>query len=187
MGKLVYMLNVSLDGFVEGPDHDLSWANVDEQLHTWFGDQERLFDAALYGRGLYETMAGSWPDIAADPSTTGFMRDYADAWMAQRRYVFSSTLASVEHNSTLVRGEPGDELTRIREQHAGDLNVGGATLAASFIRAGLVDEFRLLVHPVAIGSGTPYFPAMDEPLRLTLVDSHRFDQGVQLLAYRRAT
>lgn len=187
MGKLIYMLNVSLDGYVEGPNHDLSWSSVDEQLHTWFGDQEREFDAALYGRGLYETMAGSWPDIAADPSTTGYMRQFADAWMASRRYVFSSTLDSVEHNSTLVRGDVRHELARIRELHSGDLNVGGATLAASFIRAGLVDEYRLLVHPVAIGSGTPYFPALDQPLRLTLIESRQFDSGVQLLAYRPAT
>ena len=186
MGRLTYTLNVSLDGYVEGPNHDLDWANVDEELHTWFNQQARAVDASLYGRGMYELMAGFWPDVATDASAPAYVREFAEIWAGTPRYVFSSSLPSVDHNSTLVRGDPREELERIRERHPGDLDLGGPTLAASFIRAGLVDEFCLLVHPVVIGSGTPFFPALDTQLHLKLVDSHLFDSGVQLLAYRPA-
>ena len=104
-------------------------------------------------------------------------------WRAKPIFVFSSTLESVGPNSRLVRGDIGDELAAIRTEFDGDLNVGGATLAASFLRRGLVDEFRLVVHPVILGAGTPYLPPLDERLRLRLTDTHRFASGVTYLAY----
>jgi dihydrofolate reductase len=186
MGRLIYCLNVSLDGFVEDRQHDVSWGDVGEELHGWFNERARGIEASLYGRGMYELMAGAWPDIAADASAPAYMREFAETWMNTPRYVFSATLDSVAHNSTLVRGGVREELERIRERHAGDLEVGGPTLAASFIRAGLVDEYQLLVHPVVLGGGTPFFPALDEPLRLKLVDSQAIASRVQLLAYRPA-
>jgi dihydrofolate reductase len=184
MGRILYALNVSLDGFVETPEHSLEWTQVDEELHTWFNERFRQLDASLYGSRLYQLMAGAWPDIAADASAPGFMGAFGETWLRTPRYVFSSSLERVEHNSTLVRGGIREELARIRERHSGDLEVGGATLAASFIREGLVDEYQLVVHPVAIGNGTPFFPALDEPLHLRLVESHTFGSGVQMLAYR---
>jgi dihydrofolate reductase len=183
MGRLLYTLNVSLDGFVEGPNHDLSWTQVDDELHSWFNQHHRELDASLYGRGLYELMAGAWPDIAEDASASPVMREYGQIWLATPRYVFSSTLESVAHNSTLVRGDIREELARIRERHAGDLEVGGATLAHAFIRAGLVDQYRMVVHPVVVGRGTPYFPPLDQPLHLRLIDSKAFASGAQMLAY----
>jgi dihydrofolate reductase len=185
MGRLIYSLNVSLDGFVEGRDHDLSWADVGEELHTWFNRRMSGLDASLYGRGLYEVMA-VWPSIAADASAPAYMRDFGEIWLRTPRYVFSSSLESVAHNSTLVRGDVREELARIRERHSGDLEVGGPTLAASFIRAGLVDEYQLVVHPVVLGGGTPFFPPLDEPLRLQLVESRPLPAGVELLVYRPA-
>lgn len=184
MGRLIYALNVSADGYVETADHDLSWGTVDEELHTWFNDRMRELDASLYGRRLYELMAGAWPTVATDASAPAYMREFGKTWLSTPRYVFSSSLDHVEHNSTLVRGGVREELERIRSEHSGDLEVGGATLAASFIREGLVDEFQLIVHPVVIGGGTPFFPLLDQPLPLRLVDTKRFTSGVQMLAYR---
>lgn len=183
MGRLIYMLNVSLDGFVETPEHSLDWTVVDDELHTWFNDRTRELDASLYGRGLYELMSAHWPTAQADPQATDVEREFGRIWMAMPKIVFSSTLGSVDHNSRLVRGDVGEELERVRSEFSGDLDVGGATLAASFIRRGLVDEYHLLVHPVAIGAGTPYFPAIDEPLRLRLLEEHTFGSGVKLLRY----
>lgn len=181
------MLNVSLDGYVEAPDHSLAWATVDEELHYWFNDRTRELDASLYGRGLYETMAGYWPTGDSDPDATPAMREFAGIWMRMPKIVFSSTLRTVDWNSRLARGAIADELAQLRREFHGDLDVGGATLAASFIRAGLVDEFRLLVHPVAIGSGTPFFPKLDSPLSLELAETHRFASGVVYLRYLRGS
>jgi dihydrofolate reductase len=186
MGKLIYSLNVSLDGFVETPDHRLDWAIVDDELHGWFNDQARGLDASLYGRRMYELMAGYWPDAGSDPASTEPEREFAAIWLDTPKFVFSSTLESVAWNSRLVRGDVGDELARIRREFDGDLDIGGATLAASFIRRGLVDEYRLVVHPVAIGAGTPSFPALDAPIGLRQTAMHRFASGVVFLGYEAA-
>ena len=186
MGKLIYMLNVSLDGFVETPDHRLDWTMVDDELHQWFNDQTRALDASLYGRGLYELMADYWPTARSDPSATATEREFAQLWLDMPKIVFSSSLERVEWNSRLVRGDAGEELARLREEFDGDLDVGGATLAASFIRRGLVDEYRMVVHPVAIGSGTPFFPPLDSPVPLRLTETKVFHSGVTYLGYTRA-
>jgi dihydrofolate reductase len=186
MGKLIYLLNVSLDGFVETPDHSLDWAIVDDELHSWFNGQERAVDAMLYGRGLWETMSSHWPTAESDPSATETEKEYARLWAETPKIVFSSTLETVEGNARLVRGDVGDELAKARQEFGGDLGVGGATLASSFIRAGLVDEYRLVVHPVVIGQGTPFFPKVDHPLQLRPIDSKRFESGVLYLAYAAA-
>jgi dihydrofolate reductase len=186
MGKLIYMLNVSLDGYVETPDHSLDWAVVDDELHSWFNDQTRAMDASLYGRGLYELMAAYWPTAESDPSTTETEREFARLWNAMPKIVFSSTLESVEWNSRLVRGDVGEELARLRTEFDGDLDVGGATLASAFIRRGLVDEYRLVVHPVILGGGTPFWPKLDAPIRLRLTETRRFESGVLYLGYTAA-
>jgi dihydrofolate reductase len=183
VGRLIYTMNVSLDGFVESPDHSLEWASVDDELHTWFNDRTRELDASLYGRRLYELMAGYWPTAKDDPAATDTMRDYADIWLATPRIVFSSTLASVDWNSRLVRGDVGDELARRRTEFDGDLEVGGPTLASAFIERGLVDEYHLVVHPVVLGGGTPFFPRLERPIQLRLTETRTFSSGVVHLGY----
>jgi dihydrofolate reductase len=187
MGKLIYALNVSLDGYVETPERGLDWAVADDELHAWFNDRARELDASLYGRRLYELMAPHWGRTDADPSWTGTEREFGEIWRATPRFVFSATLESVRENTRLVRGhDVAVELARIRREYDGDLEIGGATLAASFIRRGLVDEYQLIVHPVVIGGGTPFFPPLATPIRLRQVASHRFASGVVYLGYEPA-
>jgi dihydrofolate reductase len=183
MGRLVYLMNVSLDGFVETLDHSLAWTTVDEELHRWFGDRIRAADALVYGRRLYEGMAGHWPTAASDPTATDYMLDYARAWNATPKIVFSSTLSEVIANSRLVRGDAVDELTRIRDEFSGDLEIGGPTLARAFVERGLIDRYDVVVHPVALGAGTPFFPKLDTPLRLRRVANHEFTNGAVHLGY----
>jgi dihydrofolate reductase len=186
MGKLIYCLNVSIDGFIETKDHKLDWTAVDDELYGWFNDRYRRIDASLYGRGLYEVMAPYWPTGDTNPDSTEAEREFARLWQATPRFVFSSTLSSVEHNSTLVRGDIGEELAKVRAEFDGDIEVGSATLAASFIRRGLVDEYQLVVHPVFLGSGMPFFPPLDSPLRLRLIETQVFASGVTYLGYAAA-
>ncbi len=183
MGRFVYLMNVSLDGFVETPDRSLDWASVDEEVHRWFGDRVREADVLVYGRRLYEGMAAYWPTAESDPAATDFMLDYARSWNATPKIVFSSTLAEVVSNCRLVRGDAVEELTRIRDEFSGDLDISGATLARAFIERGLIDRYDLVVHPVALGAGTPFFPKLDAPLRLRLVATHTFASGAMHLGY----
>jgi dihydrofolate reductase len=185
MGKLIYLMNVSLDGFVETPAHSLDWTTVDEEIHTWFNAQTRETAALLYGRRLYEVMAAYWPHAESDPMATDYMLEFARVWLRTPKIVFSSTLTGVDWNSRLVRADPLDELPRLRAEFDGSMSVGGPGLAAAFIRADLVDEYRQVVHPVILGAGTPFLPALERPLRLDLTEVRRFGSGPCYLGYRR--
>ena len=183
MGRLVYAMNVSLDGYAAAPDGSVDWTRVDEELHAWWNDQVRGSAAALYGRRIYETMSAYWPTAADDPAAPPVIRDFAALWNAQPKIVFSRTLASVAWNSRLAAGEPADELTRLKAEFDGDLEVSGPTLAAEFVRRGLVDEYGLVVHPVILGGGLPFFPGLERPAGLRLTETRTFGSGVVLLRY----
>ena len=177
MGKLIYLLNTSLDGFIETPDHSLDWATINDEVHSFFNEQLRPLDATLYGRRLYETMAAYWPTGEQDPAGTDVTREFARLWNPLPKIVFSSSLDRVDHNARLVQGDVGDRLTEIRREFEGDIGVAGPNLASQFVLRGLVDEYRVVIHPVVLGAGTPYWPELEAPLRLRLVDRHAFDSG----------
>jgi dihydrofolate reductase len=186
MGKLIYSLNVSLDGFIETPDHALEWATFDEELLGWFNEQTRMLEASLYGRRMYELLAAYWPTAADDPAATEETREFARIWNPIPKIVFSTSLDRVDHNARLVRGDVAEVLQTIRAEFQGDLDVSGADLAGQFVRRGLVDEFQLMIHPVVLGAGTPYWPRLDGPLRLRLTETRRFASGVVLATYAAA-
>ena len=186
MGKLIYLMNVSLDGFVARPDGSVDWTQVDDELHSWFNEHMRDVSASLYGRRLYEVMAAYWPTGDTNPDSTETMREFARFWQATPRVVFSTTLDSVDHNSRLARSDVAEELANVRREFDGDIEVGGPTLAAQFIRRGLVDEFGLVIHPVVLGTGKPLFPELDSPIPLRQTATKRFDSGVVYVGYERA-
>ena len=183
MGKLIYTLNTSLDGFVETADHSLDWSSGDDELLAWFAERARGLAASLYGRRLYEGMSAYWPTADTDPAATPASLEFRRQWLRIPKIVFSSTLTSVDWNSRLVRGDVADELRRLREEYDGDFEVAGATLAAEFVRRGLVDRFETVVHPVILGSGTPYLPPLEGRIRLRLTDSRTFASGVTYRGY----
>lgn len=183
MGKLIYTLNTSLDGFVETPDHGLDWSTSDDEMLAWFTDRARGLDASLYGRRVYETMCSYWPTADRDPNVTATGLGFQRQWLRIPKIVFSSTLSSVDWNSRLVQGDVEEELVRLREEFDGDFEVAGATLAAEFVRRGLVDRFEVVVHPVIIGSGTPYLPPLDKRIPLRLTDTRTFASGVAYRGY----
>ena len=182
MGRLIYCMNVSLDGFVETPDHSLDWTNVDDELHQWFNDRERTLDASLYGRRIYEVMS-YWFTGEQDPSATDVMREFGRIWNAVPKVVFSSSLERVGDNCRLVQGDVGQVFRDLRREFSGNMGVSGPNLAGQFVRRGLVDEYQLVVHPVVLGAGTPFWPQLDTPLRLRLTETRKFDSGVVFFSY----
>ena len=184
MRKVIYSMSVSLDGFVETPDKSLEWVIVDEELHNFFNNQAREMDAFMYGRRMYELMAASWPTADAQPSNPAFMVEYSRIWKDMPKIVFSRTLQKVEWNSRLVRGNIAEEVTGLKAQPGKDLDIGGPTIAATFIQLGLIDEYQLFVNPVVLGGGTPYFPAVHNPMKLQLIETRKFRSGVVYLRYQ---
>jgi dihydrofolate reductase len=185
MGRVIYSMSVSLDGFVETPDHSLDWILIDEELHRLFNQEAREVGAFLYGRRMYELMAGYWPAAPEDPAASPAMLEFAAIWAPMPKVVFSRTLERVEFGSRLVAGDAVEAVTRLRAEPGADMGVGGPTLAATLIRADLIDEFRLAVQPVILGAGTPYFPPADEPMNLKLLETQTLASGVIRLRYAR--
>jgi dihydrofolate reductase len=184
MRKLIYSMTVSLDGYIAGPDGDIGWSAPDEELHRFHNDQVRELGAHLLGRRLYEEMT-YWETADQNPASTEYELDFARIWKALPKIVFSTTLDDVEGNSTLVREGAADAGAELKAQSGKDIAVGGASLAATFIRLGLVDEYRLFVSPVVLGGGTSYFPQLDDKIDLELAETRTFGSRVVYLRYLR--
>jgi dihydrofolate reductase len=177
---------VSLDGFIEGPRRELDWHLVDEELHTYINDQERAIDTHLYGRRTYEVMAAFWPTADRDRSAPAYIAEYARTWKRSSKVVFSRTLERVDHNARLVRDHVGREIAKLKAEPGGDLALGGAGIAATFMRLELIDEYLLYVNPIILGGGTRMFPALEARANLNLVETRNFRSGVVMLRYQRA-
>jgi dihydrofolate reductase len=185
MRKIILFMSVSLDGFIEGPDRELDWHMVDDELHSHFNEQLRAMGAFLNGRVTYELMAGFWPTADADPSSTGPMAEFAGIWRDMPKIVFSRTLERADWNTTIVRDVVVEEIMALTAQPGGDLALGGADLAAAFMQHDLIDEYRLYIHPILIGRGKPLFQASDTRTKLRLAETRTFGNGVVLLRYQR--
>lgn len=184
MRKIILMMSVSLDGFFEGPDRELDWQMVDDELHSHFNEELSTMSAFLDGRVTYELMAGFWPTADQDPSSTPPMVEFASIWRDMPKIVFSRTLEHADWNTTVVREVVAEDILKLKAQPGGDIVVGGANLAATFMRQGLIDEYRIYVHPVVIGSGRPLFQVPEAKLDLRLTETRTFGNGVVLLRYQ---
>ena len=186
MRKLIYSMGTSLDGFIAGPGGEIDWSAPSDELHRFHNERVREIGAQLCGRRLYETML-YWETADEDPSLGETEREFAAIWQSLPKIVFSTTLEHVEGNWRLATDGVAEEVARLKEQPGKDLAVGGAGLASTCTKLGLVDEYRLFVSPVVLGGGTPYFPALDERIELELVETRTFGSRVVFLRYRRVT
>ncbi len=186
MRKIILWMSVSLDGYVEGPEREIDWHLVDDELHRHYNDQARTMGGFLHGRVMYELMADFWPTADADPANAGPVAEFAGIWRDMPKYVYSRTLERADWNSTIVRDVVPQEVAALKAAPGGDLGLGGAELAAAFLRHDLVDAYRIYVHPVRIGRGKPLFPPVDGgPVPLRLEGTRTFGNGVVLLSYGR--
>ena len=184
MRKLVYGMNLSLDGYIAAPGDDLGWSGppIDE-LFEWWLDRERAIGLLLYGRKLWETMSSYWPTGDQQPGATPAQIAFARNWRDTPKVVFSSTIDKVDWNTRVVTGDALTEIKRLKAEDGAPMGIGGATLAAAAMREGLIDEYQLATYPVLIGSGTPFFTALDGWVNLNLVETRTFPGGVVLTSY----
>lgn len=183
MGMLVYAAIASLDGYIEDESGSFAWAEPDEEVHRFVNDLERPVGTHLYGRRMYETMAG-WETDPSLAELSPSMRDYAEIWRRAEKVVYSRTLGAAATSRTRIERVFDPDTVRELKASAGhDLTVGGAELAAHAFRAGLVDECRVFLAPVVVGGGKPCL-ADGVRLDLELLDERRFRSGTVYLRYR---
>ena len=182
MRKIVAGLFLSLDGVYEAPG-DWHFPYFNDEMGEAVDSQMSAADTMLLGRVTYQEFAGFWPQQSNDDV------DIADYMNNTPKLVVSTTLDSVDEwqNSTLIKGNVAEELARLKQQPGKDIGItGSGALIRSLLRDGLLDELRLLVHPIVVGSGKRLFPADTEQVPLTLVDSKTFTTGVLYLTYQPA-
>lgn len=173
MAKIIYALNQSLDGYV---DHMAF--QPDNVLFRHFIEDVRGLTGSLYGRRMYETMR-YWDE--EQPEWDEAEREYAEVWKSKPKWVVSKTLESVGPNATLVEGDLEAAVRELKAQHEGDIEVSGPELAHSLTELGLINEYRIYIHPVVLGQGKPFFAGPRPPLRL--VASDRIGEHVIRLTY----
>jgi dihydrofolate reductase len=183
MRKLIYSMTMSLDGYIADRDGTIDWTVPDEELFLFHTQQVREVGVHLCGRRLYETML-YWETAEESPLPAEQVK-FARIWKALPKVVFSETLQSVVGNTRLTRDGVGEEVARLKGQPGNDIAVGGAGLAGTCMKLGLIDEWRLFVSPVLLGGGTPYFPTLEGKVNLELVETRTFDSPLVYLRYRR--
>ncbi len=185
MRKIIFGMNMSLDGFIEGPNKELDWSIADAELHDYYANLLNEADLIIFGRLTYQLMADYWPTAPSDPHTSPSERRFANALNPMRKIVYSKTLKNVDWNTQVMDKFDPLQIQALREQEGRPILIGGgASMANVFIEHGLVDEYRLMIHPVAIGRGKPLFGGITKPVYLELVSSQRLSSGAVALCYR---
>lgn len=184
MGKLVYWVHQSVDGFIEGPNGEFDWPVMGPELSAYSFELTDRADAFLYGRKVWELMSSYWPqveELSQDPHDLRF----APVWRRTPKVVISRSLERAEYDARVIGRELAAEVAELKARSGGELLLtGGSGAAAALTRLGLVDEYQVVVHPVVLGGGTPVFPDKDR-LDLRLVETRSFDGRSVLLRYER--
>ncbi|MFC7446927.1 dihydrofolate reductase family protein [Rhodococcus daqingensis] len=182
MGKIVHIVHQSLDGYIEGPNGEFDWPVMDSELSADTNELAEAADAFLYGRVVWDMMSNYWPR-AEEMSTHAHDLAFAPIWRAKPKVVVSRTLESAEWNATVV----ADPATLAEsKQHRTLLLFGGSELASELTRRGLIDEYRIYVHPVVLGGGRPVFTDVKQRSALRLVESRVYGGQVVLLRHELA-
>jgi dihydrofolate reductase len=183
--RLIWMVSVSVDGYMEGPNREIDWHMVDDELHRHLNGWLAGAGGFLEGRVTYELMAEFWPTADLDPDATPTIVEFAQIWRDMPKVVYSRTLDRADWNATVAHEVVPTEVLALKAQAGGDLVLGGSDLATEFARHDLIDEYRLYVHPVVIGRGTQMLRPSDAKVPLQLAETHAFGNGVVMLRYER--
>ncbi len=184
MRSVTYAMGMSLDGYIVGPDGGFDWAPPEADVFRFWIDEIRDVGVHLMGRRLYETML-YWETAEQEQSLDDAELEWTALWKPLPKVVFSRTLTAVQGNARLASGGLADEIERLRaEPAAGDIAIGGATLAAEAAALDLIDEYRAVVYPVLVGGGIPFFARGERQVDLELIETRTFSSKVVYLRYR---
>ncbi len=187
MRKLILSTNITLDGFMAGPDGELDWhfQNWNDEMGVYAMEQINAIDTILVGRATYERMAIHWPAVAVNLASDKGEIEFANKMNSLPKIVFSTTLSAVEwNNSKLVKANIAEEVVKLKQQPGRDMIMwGGVGIVATFMQLGLIDEYRTFIAPVVIGSGMRFGKDRSRNLDLKLLSTKTFSNGVVLLCY----
>ncbi len=187
MRKIIVTMWVTLDGFIAGPNNDMSWitSRYDAAMGQYESDLVSAADTLILGRVTYQSFTGAWPQVPDNPNASEGEKDYARKLNAMRKVVYSRTLTRVEwNNSTLYHDIDPDMLRKLKQEPGKDIVIyGSASIVQALTNLGLIDEYQMLVHPVILGAGKPLFSGIASPVNLKLLRSEARDSGIAVLCY----
>lgn len=188
MRKLVLFLHASLDGFVEGPngEMDIGWVSYDSDLEKHAKEILNTADTVIWGRGTYQMMHSYWPSVPSNPSASEYELNHAEWIEKTAKLVFSTTLEKVEwNNSRLVKEDVEEEIKNLKQEPGKDMVILGSPRFAHYLmQLDLIDEYKITVSPVLVGSGLPLFQGLKEKVNLKLIENKTFDSGAIGLVYQ---
>jgi dihydrofolate reductase len=187
MRKIIYWVHASVDGHIAGPNGEFDWPALGPELFAYSEKMNEQVDTLLYGRRVWEGMAAYWPTADADPETTDpHSRAFAPFWRRTPKIVLSRTLQEADWNARVIGADLADQITELKSRPGKDiLLTGGAGAAASLTELGLLDDYRVVIHPVVLGGGPKLFLEPKDRMNLKLTDSRTFDAQTVLLRYER--
>lgn len=182
MGKIIYTVLASADGYFEDADGKFDWAQPDETIHTFINNSEKMTSTLLFGRKMYDVMK-VWEDFPGIRDMPDYIIEYASIWRKSKKIVYSKSLLKPETSRTVVRRSiDKDEIERMKELEDGNIGVGGADLASQLLSLRLVDEIHLYSFPVLVGAGKKWISTSEE-VKLSKSGCREFENGVVLTTY----
>jgi dihydrofolate reductase len=188
MRRLVLFMHVSLDGFVAGPNGEMDWIKVDDQMFEYVGRRINECDTALYGRVTYQMMEGYWPTAADQPNATKHDIEHAAWYSKVDKVVLSKTMEGQQLPNTIIISDDVEHRVKSLKQQAGKeiIIFGSPSASHTLMQYGLIDEFWLFVNPILLGKGIPLFKNIQQMTELKLVTTDVFESGVICLQYKKA-
>ncbi len=186
MRKIVFFMHSSLDGFVAGPNGEMNWIHVDEEIFDYVGDQTELADTALYGRKTYQMMEAYWPTAGDSPDASRHDKQHSTWYKKVSKVILSRTMKGEKlPNSTIISENLRDEILRIKAKPGRDIIIFGSPSASHALMAeDLIDEFWIFINPILLGQGIPLFKNIKERKKLKFLSSHIFISGVVAMRYQ---
>ncbi len=187
MRKLVSFMHVSLDGFVAGPNGEMDWIKVDEEIFEYAGDRTNLADTALYGRMTYDMMDAYWPTAADQPDASKHDIEHSTWYMKVEKVVLSRSMkGKILPKTLIVSDNIAEEVNRLKTAIGEEIIIFGSPSATNYLtQENLVDEFWIFVNPILLGQGIPFFKNLKQKTKLKLIKSHAFTSGVVCLHYEK--
>lgn len=185
MRKIISFMHISLDGFVAGPNGEMNWIKVDEEIFDFIGKRISESDTALYGRVTYQMMENYWPTAGSKPNASKHDVEHSKWYRQVRKVVLSKTMKEAGlTNTKIISDNLSDKLNKIKQQEGSDIAVfGSPTATHSLMQLNLIDGYWLFVNPIILGKGIPLFVDVKDKIKLKLRGSHQFTSGVTELDY----
>lgn len=185
MRKIISFMHISLDGFVAGPNGEMDWIKVDEEIFDYAGKRISETDTALYGRVTYQMMEGYWPTAGTKPNASKHDRDHSKWYQQAQKWVLSTTLEeSASTNTQIISDHLSENIQALTQQPGSEILLfGSPTATHSLMQFNLIDGFWLFVNPIILGQGIPLFANVQQKIKLQLINTRAFAKGVTELSY----